>query len=63
MKAHIKADGNQFVLTLEPEIEADSGPLRDFGMALGRTHIVNCRGFQYMNQKVEFLVQPYPSND
>lgn len=63
MIARIRGMGSQFVLTVEPEIEAETASVRQFSAALARAHLINCRGFQYMDSKVEFLVQPVPGRD
>jgi len=66
MKAKLALGSNgQTVLTLIPETDTHT---HDFTTLLGvemgaRQHIINCRGFQYMEEQVEFLIQPLPNRD
>lgn len=63
MKAKIEkiVNGVQYMLTLTPENTDDEKSLKDMGVALNRLHIINCRGFQYGEKDVEFLIQKYSS--
>jgi hypothetical protein len=63
MKAIIKPSGGSYILTLVPENNDDRNDLRDFGSETMRAHIINCRGFVYLQPEVEFLVQPYTGDD
>jgi len=65
MKVEIeRAGGDGFILRIsEPTTTQDETDLRDFGEALARAHIINCRGFGYMKEEVEFLIQPYRGTD
>jgi hypothetical protein len=63
MKAKIEkiASGVQYMLTLTPDDTGDEKVLKDMGKALDRLHIINCRGFEYGEKSVEFLIQKYSS--
>lgn len=65
MKATIKHGGDQAELTLIPETEDDKQALRNFSTMGGSRwpKMISCRGFDYMNPEVEFIVQPWPRND
>lgn len=62
MKAKLDGMG-QFVLTLIPESGEDREALRDLSEKTARVHIINCRGIRYLEQDVEFLIQPMPRGD
>lgn len=63
MKAKITRTDSQFIVSLEPETDAEKAQIREFGLVLTRSHMINCRGFAYMQEAVEFLVQPMPRGD
>jgi hypothetical protein len=64
MKAILSHSGEaQLLLTLRPENAEEESAVREFGLRTSRAHIINCRGFQYMQSEVEFLVQPMSTGD
>jgi hypothetical protein len=63
MKAIINPGTRHFMLGLVPETDEEKTLLKTFGQALARPHMINCRGFNYLEEAVEFYIQSMPLND
>lgn len=63
MKAELTSSSRGSILTLVPETDEEKSRLKLFGQALSRPYTVNCRGFGYLEEGVEFYIQPMPSSD
>lgn len=63
MRATIDQGTTQAEITLIPDTPEDAEALKIFAGMTVRPHMINCRGFDYMNPVVEFLVQPMPRGD
>lgn len=63
MKASLKLMNKDFILALAPETSEERMFLEGFGRTLSRGHLINCRGFKYLSEEVEFLIQNQPRGD
>lgn len=64
MKAEIEQGERHATVKLTPEGDLDRKAIMEFAKWMNaRGHIINCRGFGYMDPTVEFLVQPTPTGD
>ena len=63
MKARLELKGGQTIIYLSPEDDDEKSTLMVLAKETARVHIINCRGFQYLDPEVGFLVQPMPSSD
>lgn len=61
MKATINNEKTLIIFT--PESGDEREALKEFAMKTTRPHLINFRGFNYLDERCEFLVQPMPSRD
>lgn len=64
MKAEIKTAHAAATLTLSPETPDEQTAVLSFiEWMAGRAHMMNSRGFTYMEPSVSFHIQPMPRGD